>query len=175
MAPKTVSYMFGKKKTHTHTKGTCTLLARLASQKDKKRIVHTCNQLNPTQPNPSQQTDVSYYAIAWQHERIMTVVLQQLPHERVVVRKRAATCLGSVAVVVSEALLNRLAVHLLQKISESPPPDVVRTLIQVLLYSPAAAAAAAIDCIDCVARVALRAYGVDGRELKRGLLMLRIC
>lgn len=61
----------------------------------------------------------------------MTVVLKQLPHERVVVRKRAATCLGSVAVVVSETLLNRLAVHLLQKISESPPPDVVRTLIQV--------------------------------------------
>lgn len=61
----------------------------------------------------------------------MTVVLKQLPHERVVVRKRAATCLGSVAVVVSEALLNRLAVHLLQKISESPPADVVRTLIQV--------------------------------------------
>ncbi|CAM9131552.1 unnamed protein product, partial [Ectocarpus sp. 12 AP-2014] len=62
-----------------------------------------------------------------EHERIMTVVLKQLPHERVVVRKRAATCLGSVAVVVSESLLNRLAVHLLQKISESPPPDVVRT------------------------------------------------
>lgn len=62
----------------------------------------------------------------------MTVVLKQLPHERVVVRKRAATCLGSVAVVVSESLLNRLAVHLLQKISESPPPDVVRTLIQVI-------------------------------------------
>lgn len=61
----------------------------------------------------------------------MTVVLRQLPHERVVVRKRAATCLGSVAVVVSETLLNRLAVHLLQKISESPPADVVRTLIQV--------------------------------------------
>lgn len=61
----------------------------------------------------------------------MTVVLKQLPHERVVVRKRAATCLGSVAVVVSEPLLNRLAVHLLQKISEEPPPDVVRTLIQV--------------------------------------------
>ncbi|CAM9481770.1 unnamed protein product, partial [Ectocarpus sp. 8 AP-2014] len=67
-----------------------------------------------------------------EHERIMTVVLKQLPHERVVVRKRAATCLGSVAVVVSESLLNRLAVHLLQKISESPPPDVVRTLIQTI-------------------------------------------
>ncbi len=61
----------------------------------------------------------------------MMVVLKQLPHERVVVRKRSATCLGSVAVVVSETLLNRLAEHLLQKIAESPPPDVVRTLIQV--------------------------------------------
>lgn len=61
----------------------------------------------------------------------MTVVLEQLPHERVVVRKRAATCLGSVAVVVSESLLNRLALHLLQKIAESPSPDIVRTLIQV--------------------------------------------
>eukprot|EP00903_Cladosiphon_okamuranus_P016633 g15341.t1 len=67
-----------------------------------------------------------------EHERIMMVVLKQLPHERVVVRKRAATCLGSVAVVVSEMLLNRLAVHLLQKISESPPADVVRTLIQTI-------------------------------------------
>lgn len=61
----------------------------------------------------------------------MTVVLKQLPHERVVVRKRAATCLGSVAVVVSESLLNRLAVHLLQKIAEAPPADIVRTLFQV--------------------------------------------
>ncbi|CAM9970460.1 unnamed protein product [Ascophyllum nodosum] len=67
-----------------------------------------------------------------EHERIMTVVLKQLPHERVVVRKRAATCLGSIAVVVSESLLNRLAVHLLQKIAESPQPDVVRTLIQTI-------------------------------------------
>lgn len=61
----------------------------------------------------------------------MMVVLKQLPHDRIVVRKRAATCLGSVAVVVSESLLNRLAVHLLKKIAESPAPDVVRTLIQV--------------------------------------------
>lgn len=67
-----------------------------------------------------------------EHERIMTVVLKQLPHERVVVRKRAATCLGSVAVVVSESLLNRLAVHLLQKIAEAPPADIVRTLFQTI-------------------------------------------
>lgn len=70
----------------------------------------------------------------------MTVVLEQLSHERVVVRKRAATCLGSVAVVVSESLLNRLALHLLHKIAESPPPDIVRTLIQVrksnIFYPP---------------------------------------
>lgn len=75
--------------------------------------------------------DDPFLRIQRQHERIMAVVLEQLPHERVVVRKRAATCLGSVAVVVSESLLNRLALHLLQKIAESPSPDVVRTLIQV--------------------------------------------
>lgn len=95
----------------------------------------------------------------------MTVVLQQLPHERVVVRKRAATCLGSVAVVVSEALLNRLAVHLLQKISESPPPDVVRTLIQVQPCSTAAAAAA----VGCVKRCVTRWYLQCGqRNFKKG-------
>ncbi|CAM9180139.1 unnamed protein product, partial [Choristocarpus tenellus] len=65
-----------------------------------------------------------------EHEHIMTVVLKQLPHPKVVVRKRVTSCLGSVAVVVSDALLNRLADHLLREIAAEPAPDIVRTLIQ---------------------------------------------
>ncbi|CAM9488775.1 unnamed protein product, partial [Phaeothamnion confervicola] len=68
-----------------------------------------------------------------QHEHIMTVVLQQLLHERVVVRKRATSCLGSLAVVASDPLLNRLTEDLLQRIEASTSdPDVVRTLLQTI-------------------------------------------
>jgi hypothetical protein len=70
----------------------------------------------------------------------MTVVLQQLSHAKVVVRKRASICLGSVAVVISDALLNSLTEKLLAQIQDQSAgnakeplhPDMIRTLIQTI-------------------------------------------
>ena len=69
------------------------------------------------------------------HDDIMTVVVRQLENERTVIRKRAAVCLGSLAVVSSDVLLNRLVENILDRIdvgrSNGPSVD-IRTLIQTV-------------------------------------------
>jgi hypothetical protein len=66
-----------------------------------------------------------------EHSRVVEALLGQLAQERAVARKRAAACLGALAVVVADPLLNRLIAHLLAQIASSSRPDVVRTHIQV--------------------------------------------
>ena len=65
----------------------------------------------------------------------MTVVLRQLESERAVIRKRAAACLGSLAIVASDYLLNRLVVDILDRLEverdHSRMVD-IRTLIQTI-------------------------------------------
>ncbi|KAG5184831.1 armadillo-type protein, partial [Tribonema minus] len=67
-----------------------------------------------------------------EHNRVIEALLVQLGQERAVVRKRATACLGSIAVVLSDALLNKLVVHLLAQIKGSDRADIVRTLIQAI-------------------------------------------
>lgn len=50
------------------------------------------------------------------HDEIMTVIVRQLENEKQVIRKRAAICLGSLAVVSSDALLNKLVETILAQI-----------------------------------------------------------
>lgn len=73
------------------------------------------------------------------HVDIMNGIVAQLDHERMVIRKRAANCLGSLAVVSSDALLNRLVQTLLEKIDLTEKKSAkgfssqeTRTLIQTI-------------------------------------------
>lgn len=61
------------------------------------------------------------HLVVGEHEQIMTTVLSQLDHPKPVIRKKAATCLGSIAVVSSDALLNRLVEKVLEMIEPSSP------------------------------------------------------
>jgi len=71
------------------------------------------------------------------HEHIMKALLKQLEYDRPVIRKRAAMCLGSLAVVSSDVLLNTLVEKILQLIEDaenanrSSSAD-TRTLIQTI-------------------------------------------
>lgn len=72
-----------------------------------------------------------------EHIDIMNAAVAQLEHEKVIIRKRAANCLGSLAVVSSDALLNRLVQTLLEKIESSEKKSSsssqeTRTLIQTI-------------------------------------------
>ena len=72
-----------------------------------------------------------------EHEAIMNAVVRQLDHEKPVIRKRAAVCLGSLAVVSSDALLNRLVEIILEQIdcAEKKKGNAsvdTRTLIQTI-------------------------------------------
>ena len=72
-----------------------------------------------------------------EHIDIMNAVVGQLDHDKVIIRKRAANCLGSLAVVSSDALLNRLIQTLLEKIEvsekkSSSSSQETRTLIQTI-------------------------------------------
>ncbi len=73
------------------------------------------------------------------HVDIMNGIVAQLDHDRMVIRKRAANCLGSLAVVSSDALLNRLVQTLLEKIDQTEKKSAggfssqeTRTLIQTI-------------------------------------------
>lgn len=70
------------------------------------------------------------------HIEIMTVVVGQLDHDRPVIRKRATNCLGSLAVVSTDALLNRLVQTLLERIEQAEKKTssshATRTLIQTI-------------------------------------------
>jgi cullin-associated NEDD8-dissociated protein 1 len=66
-----------------------------------------------------------------EHEKIITCVTTQLASDKPVVRKRATACLGTVATIVADPLLNRLTAHLLAQIKATQKPDIVRTYIQV--------------------------------------------
>ena len=77
------------------------------------------------------------HLVIGEHEQIMTTVLSQLDHPKPVIRKKAATCLGSLAVVSSDALLNRLVEKVLEMIEPSSPRSSsaesdTRTLIQTI-------------------------------------------
>eukprot|EP01038_Epipyxis_sp_PR26KG_P006809 gene6809-9325_t len=73
-----------------------------------------------------------------EHADIMKTVVLQLENERPVIRKRAANCLGSLAVVSNDGLLNKLIQTLLEKIelsektSSSLSSQETRTLIQTI-------------------------------------------
>lgn len=72
-----------------------------------------------------------------EHIDIMNATVAQLEHNKVIIRKRAANCLGSLAVVSSDALLNRLVQTLLEKIElserkSSSSSQETRTLIQTI-------------------------------------------
>ncbi len=68
------------------------------------------------------------------HIDIMNVVSQQLKNDQQVIRKRCVICLGSLAVVSSDLLLNRLVTALLDQIgtAEKSSPLFTRTLIQTI-------------------------------------------
>jgi len=68
------------------------------------------------------------------HHDIMTSVVKQLQSDRAVIRKRAATCLGALVVVSSDALLNSLVQILLEGIEAAPSATSqgTRTLIQTI-------------------------------------------
>jgi hypothetical protein len=53
-----------------------------------------------------------------EHGNIMSAIFEQLRHEKAVIRKRATSCLGSLAVVSSDSLLNDLITALLDRITE---------------------------------------------------------
>ena len=56
------------------------------------------------------------HLIGKDHEDIMNAVVQQLDHDKPLIRKRAAVCLGALAVCSSDALLNRLVELILEQI-----------------------------------------------------------
>jgi cullin-associated NEDD8-dissociated protein 1 len=66
------------------------------------------------------------------HERIMGTVLDLLAHPKLVVRKRAITCIGQLATVLQDPLLNRLTESLLTWIEAPREGHDVRTLIQTI-------------------------------------------
>lgn len=73
------------------------------------------------------------------HSSIMGVIVGQLKHEKVVIRKRASQCLGSLAVVSNDTLLDELIKVLLTRIQEldkngkgSATSQESRTLIQTI-------------------------------------------
>lgn len=57
------------------------------------------------------------HLIEREHDDIMNVVLRQLENDQQILRKRAAVCLGSLSVVSSDVLLNRLVESILKQIS----------------------------------------------------------
>jgi cullin-associated NEDD8-dissociated protein 1 len=67
-----------------------------------------------------------------EHENLMGTVLQQLQHQRPVVRKRATASLGSLAICLSDPLLKRLTETLLGRIESPGDGAEVRTLIQTI-------------------------------------------
>jgi cullin-associated NEDD8-dissociated protein 1 len=72
------------------------------------------------------------HAIEPEHENLMSTVLQQLQHNRAVVRKRATASLGSLAICLSDSLLKRLTETLLGRIESPGEGAEVRTLIQTI-------------------------------------------
>ena len=66
----------------------------------------------------------------------MTAVIRQLDNEKSILKKRAAVCLGSLAVVSSDILLNRLIENILSQIEnvekKSSNGTDARTLIQTV-------------------------------------------
>jgi cullin-associated NEDD8-dissociated protein 1 len=74
-----------------------------------------------------------------EHANIMSAIFEQLRSEKAVIRKRASLCLGSLAVVSSDALLNDLVNVLLDRINEiektnkkNSTSQESRTLIQTI-------------------------------------------
>jgi cullin-associated NEDD8-dissociated protein 1 len=76
------------------------------------------------------------HLIARDHDDIMNAVVRQLNHEKSGLQKRAAVCLGSLAVVSSDSLLNKLVELILGKIDtaekKSKGSTEARTLIQTI-------------------------------------------
>lgn len=71
------------------------------------------------------------------HDHIMKALVKQLENERPVIRKRAAMCIGSLAVVSSDVLLNTLVEKILQLIEDAEKSNGssstdTRTLIQTI-------------------------------------------
>ena len=73
-----------------------------------------------------------------EHEKLVNCVTAQLASDTINVRKRATGCLGTVATVVADPVLNRLTSHLLAQIKSCKKADITRTYIQVLCdaYAP---------------------------------------
>eukprot|EP00944_MAST-04C_sp_MAST-4C-sp1_P000660 g660.t1 len=67
-----------------------------------------------------------------QHEGVMGLILNQLSSKKISICKRATACIGSLAVVLADSLLNRLMVTLLQYISSPRDGQSVRILIQTV-------------------------------------------
>ena len=65
-----------------------------------------------------------------QHESVMGLVLNQLASKKISICKRSTACIGSLAVVLADSLLNRLMETLLLYISSPRDGQNIRILIQ---------------------------------------------
>jgi len=77
------------------------------------------------------------HLVVQSHDHIMKALVKQLEHDRPVIRKRAAMCIGSLAVVSSDVLLNTLVEKILQLIEDAEKSNGnsltdTRTLIQTI-------------------------------------------
>ena len=67
-----------------------------------------------------------------QHESVMGLILNQLSSKKISICKRSTACVGSLAVVLADSLLNRLMETLLQYIASPRDGQSVRILIQTV-------------------------------------------
>ena len=77
-----------------------------------------------------------HHLSAARHDDIMSIIVRQLETDKAIVRKKAAMCLGSLALVSTDLLLNRLVESILSKIETGRHKGTsscdIRTLIQTI-------------------------------------------